>query len=93
MTIQDFKNNHKTLSGIVVFYSAYCKVCEKQIELFEKVLKKFDKVECDDDPGYFIDSHGIDNLPETRIYENGSVVWKKIDFTSEEDLEFLRNYF
>lgn len=92
MTIQEFKKDISTFTGIMLFYSNQCKVCSVQKELFSKVLKKFDSVDCFDEPNYFIENHDIDVLPETRIYENGKVVWKKIDLTSEDDLNFLKGY-
>lgn len=91
MTKEQIKNI-STYSGIILFYSNQCKVCSVQKELYEKVLKKFDSVDCFEDPNYYIENFDIDVLPETRIYENGKVVWKKIDLTSEEDLNFLKGY-
>jgi glutaredoxin len=91
MTEQELKNG-KELSGIITFISDHCKICLKQKELFDKVSLKYDTIVCDNDPNYFISEHNIDTLPETRIYESGKVVWSKIDFVSEEDLEFLRRY-
>lgn len=92
MTKEEFKNSISSYSGIILFYSNQCKVCSVQKELFSKVLKKFDSVDCMEDPNYFIENFDIDVLPETRIYENGKVVWKKTDLTSEEDLNFLKGY-
>jgi hypothetical protein len=92
MIISEFKKSCVDISGIVFFRSVSCKICSKQKELFDKVLKKYHDVECDEDPNYFIESHGIDLLPEVRIYESGKIVWKKIDFVSEEDVTFLENY-
>jgi hypothetical protein len=92
MTPIEFKKQVETISGIVLFRSIQCKICSKQKELFDKVLKSYIDVECDDDPNYFVENHNIDVLPEVRIYENGKVVWSKIDFVLEEDIKFLENY-
>lgn len=92
MELQVFKNSIETYSGIIMFYSSECKLCQKQKELFDKVLRKYDSVNCVDDINYFIDVHNLDLLPETRIYEEGKVVWTAVDFVSETDLNFLKEY-
>lgn len=92
MKPEEFKKISSSISGIVLFRSIQCAICSKEKELFDKVIKKFHDVECDDDPNYFIDVLDIDVLPEVRIYENGKSVWKKIDFVTEDDLKFLENY-
>lgn len=92
MSPEQFKKLSSNISGIVLFRSIQCAICSKEKELFDKVIKKFHDVECDDDPNYFINVHDIDVLPEVRIYENGKVVWKKIDFVSEEDLKLLEDH-
>lgn len=91
MNSTELKNGYQ-LNGIVLFHSAYCKVCQKQIAIFQTNNIKFTSMECDDDPDYFIKTFDLDITPETRIYENGNVVWKKTDFISEEDFKFLKDY-
>lgn len=81
------------LNGIILFVSESCKICSKQKELYNKIGIKFKEIVCDHDPNYFIETFGIDLLPETRIYESGNLVWKRVDIVHEEtDIEFLRNY-
>jgi len=92
MTIQEFKETFKNISGIILFKSGSCKKCQLEVELFDKVLKSYSQVDCEEDPEYFIADHGLDLVPEVRIYENGNIVWKKTDFVSEEDIQFLINY-
>lgn len=92
MELQTFKNSIDTYSGIIMFYSNECKVCQKQKELFDKVLKKYDSIECMQDVNYFLEIHKLDLLPETRIYENGKVVWTVTDFVTDADLKFLQEY-
>jgi hypothetical protein len=92
MTTQEFKETFKNISGIVLFKSGSCSICKKEVELFDKVLKSYIQIDCENDPDYFITNHGLDLLPEVRIYEDGNVVWKKTDFVSEEDIQFLINY-
>lgn len=91
--LNDFKNNLNTISGVYMFYSSDCKVCMKQKELFEKAgLKNYQLIDCVEDINFFIEHLNIDILPETRIYENGKVVWSKIDLVSNDDVKFLQDY-
>lgn len=79
-------------SGVVMFYSEYCKVCEKQMEILDKNSVEYVAVCCDDDPEYFIKNHDVDLIPVLRIYEFGISVWQRLDMISTEDLEFIKKY-
>lgn len=88
---ENFMDNEPT--GIVLFYSNHCNVCETQKLLFSRALPdKYATVCCDDDVEFFIEKHGIDIIPVARIYENGICVWEKIDLLHPEDVEFLISY-
>jgi len=79
-------------SGIVVFYSGYCDVCSKYIDILDKKSITYFDVCCDDDVSFYFKEHNIDLIPVTRIYEFGKVVWEKLDILSPEDVEYVGNY-
>lgn len=89
MNDKDLKNGFK-LNGLVLFHSIHCKVCEKQEELFKKNFIKYVSIECDDDPDYFIKTFDLDVMPETRIYKDDEIVWKKTNLTNDDDIKFIK---
>ncbi len=79
-------------SGIVMFYSEFCKTCSTQKELLSFSGVKPIMVSCDENIDYFIEEMKVDIIPHVRIYENGVSVWDRADLLKPEDLEFLKTY-
>lgn len=94
MTKEEFEKFVDTCStGIILFKSEYCKVCEAQSTMLESTIKgKFSTVCCDYDPDYFVETVGVDLIPNIRIYEDGVKIWEREDLISPEDLEFIKAY-
>jgi hypothetical protein len=80
-------------SGIILFHSEGCKICDMQKTLYSKAIpNSYNEVRCDLDPEWFIQNHSIDLIPVTRIYENGKIVWEKINLPEPHDVEMLIEY-
>lgn len=93
MTREELAEFIKNDSGIVLFYSNKCSVCDTQKTLFERAIpNSYSMICCDEDPEWFIQNHNIDLIPVTRIYEFGNIVWEKLDLLHPEDVEFLIDY-
>jgi hypothetical protein len=88
---ENFMSNEPT--GIVLFYSNHCRVCETQKLLLSRAIpEKYETVCCDDDVEFYITNHNIDQIPVVIIYENGIPVWRRDDLLQPEDVHFLIDY-
>lgn len=79
-------------SGIVMFYSEFCKTCEKVKEILALSKIPVILVSCDEDIDHYITEHKIDLIPHIRIYENGVSVWDRCNVITPEHIEFLKSY-
>lgn len=80
-------------TGIVLFYSERCNVCEMQRTLLTRAIPdSYIEACCDSDPEWFIQNMNVDLIPVTRIYEDGNIVWEKINLPEPEDVEMLIEY-
>lgn len=79
-------------NNIVFFHSLYCKICTKEKEILDFANIDYYGVNCDEDPEFYITNYNVDLIPVLRIYENGKIVWERVDIISPEDLEFIKQY-
>lgn len=93
ISVEDFKANlEKKESFVVLFHSALCDKCEKQIEMLEKEKLPFVSIECDSDPEKVMTVCSVDMIPEIRVYRHGIQIWNKINLTTLDDIEVLKNH-
>lgn len=63
--------------GIYLFHTPHCSVCKRQKDAFQWRISSFYLVDCSEDVEYYITTHGLDDMPCVRVYNNGNVVWEK----------------
>lgn len=93
ISVEDFKAKIENKeSFIVLFHSALCDKCEKQIEMLEKNSIQFVSIECDSNPEQVMTECDVDMIPEIRVYRHGIQLWNKINLTTLDDIEVLKNH-
>ena len=89
LTLDGFKSQRK--EGIYVFHSPGCFTCEHHIEIFSKHFSNFYMISTMEDPEYF-ESIGIKLTPETRIYKNNDLIFRKDGVMFDTQLDEMRKY-
>ena len=68
------------LEGTYVFVTSDCTNCGMYITECKKNkidLSSFIFVDCLEDIDYFMDLHGLDDMPTTRLYSKNKIEWQK----------------
>ena len=66
--------------GIYVFLIKDCWVCNDYIKELEQNFPKsetWNSIDCDEDLTYIVDELKLDDIPMTRLYDKGVMVWEK----------------
>lgn len=98
MSIADYKALYtdKSKKILIDFYAEWCIPCQKMKPFLKKIESKLkDKVEVirinADENSELCQSLGVNGLPYILIYENNQIEWKKLGYTSEEELLKILN--
>jgi len=65
-------------NGVYVFILDDCFICQEYL----KELKKIDTsdwylIDCGQNAGYFLRQHNVDDVPHTRVYIDGEIIWER----------------
>jgi hypothetical protein len=84
------ENISEFIDGVYIFESDLCGSCSRYNALLKsvKTKKKIFIIDCTEDFSYYI-SLGIDQMPETRVYESGVSVLSVKGVPTKKDMEIL----
>ena len=83
----------KDLNGVVVFIVTDCVVCRNYLkELSNDNIDTSDwkLFDCDENLAYSMDTLKLDDMPTTRVYKDGEVIWQMSGILYDLQINMLR---
>ena len=75
---QGFKDADK--NGVFIFMLDSCRICLNYLEELAKEqinVSTWTLVKCDEEYRYFLQEENIDDIPITKVYKDGKIIWEK----------------
>lgn len=79
-------------SFIVLFFSKYCDMCDKEKKILDFHLSNYFAISVDDDVDLFIQYYNLDVMPELRVYKEGDVEWVKANIITPDEIGVIKHY-
>ena len=79
ISVEKYKEDFNKMNGVYVYILSDCSLCDDHLKRLEesKMFDEINLVNCLEDIDYFWQEQGLDDMPVTRCYFEGDVMYEK----------------